>query len=229
MQIFNDISHLVIRDHLYVSGTSEKPEVKVFVQTNSKRKPINEKYLQSNQNVWMKWNDGPIVAKSKLLSWHLGSFSDGNINNLRELCIGTNLFGLNNYWKTVSNKINGYYAVMLLSDENWLHKPIYPNARSYGSSWIYLDSKEKSSLWLTHDDKILHQENNQIGRNIPKGLRFDVLKRDNYTCKYCGAKAPNVQLHVDHVIPWKIVKKHEINNLVTACVSCNSGKSDKVI
>ena len=30
-----ELSHLVIRDHSYVAGTSEKPEVKVFVQTNN--------------------------------------------------------------------------------------------------------------------------------------------------------------------------------------------------
>ena len=53
----------------------------------------------------MKWNDGPIVGKSKLLSWHTGSFTSGNINKLRELCVGTNLFGLNEYWKTVADKI----------------------------------------------------------------------------------------------------------------------------
>jgi len=222
-------SHLVIRDHSYVAGTSEKPEVKVFVQTNSRRKPLREDYLLSNQDVWMKWNDGPIVAKSKLLSWHTGSFSNGNINNLRELCLGTNLFGLNEYWKTVADKIDGYYAVILLSDESWLDEPIYPNARSFGSSWVYLDTIDKTKEWLTHDNTLLQKDKNQEGRSIPKGLRFDVLRRDNYTCKYCGAKAPNVQLHVDHIIPWKIVKKHEFNNLVTACQPCNSGKSDKII
>ena len=63
-----ELSNLVIRDHSYVEGTSEKPEVKVFVQTNSRSKPLREDYLQSNQDVWIKWNDGQIVAKSKLLS-----------------------------------------------------------------------------------------------------------------------------------------------------------------
>ena len=85
----------------------------------------------------------------------------------------------------------------------------FANARSFGSSWIYLDTKDKTKEWLTHDNTLLQKDKNQEGRSIPKGLRFDVLRRDNYTCKYCGAKAPNVQLHVDHVIPWKIVKKHE--------------------
>ena len=66
----------------------------------------------------------PIVAKSKILSWHTGRFCDGNINSIRELCIGTKLFGLNAYWKSVSDKLSGFF-VILLTDEEWLEKPIF--------------------------------------------------------------------------------------------------------
>lgn len=51
------LSHVVIRDHSYVAGTSEKPEVKVFVQTNKKRQPLNAEKMTPNQDVWMKWRD----------------------------------------------------------------------------------------------------------------------------------------------------------------------------
>lgn len=27
-------------------------------------------------------------------------------------------------------------------------------------------------------------------RNISKKIRFEVFKRDNFTCQYCGRKAP---------------------------------------
>ena len=77
------ISHVVIRDHLYVAGTSQKPEVGVFVQTHTKQRAINEDKIAVGQTVWMKWNDGPIVAKSEILSWHTGVFRDGNINVIR--------------------------------------------------------------------------------------------------------------------------------------------------
>jgi len=33
---------------------------------------------------------------------------------------------------------------------------------------------------------------------VPKSVRFEVFKRDSFTCKYCGAKAPEAVLHVDH-------------------------------
>ena len=38
---------------------------------------------------------------------------------------------------------------------------------------------------------------------ISKKLRFEVFKRDNFTCQYCGRMAPDVILEVDHINPVK--------------------------
>lgn len=59
---------------------------------------------------------------------------------------------------------------------------------------------------------------------IPTRFRFEVLERDEFTCQYCGAKAPDVVLHVDHVIPQSAGGSSEADNLVTACQDCNLGK-----
>lgn len=55
--------------------------------------------------------------------------------------------------------------------------------------------------------------------------RFAILKRDNFACRYCGAKAPDVKLHVDHVHPRSLGGTNDPSNLVTACEDCNMGKS----
>ena len=60
---------------------------------------------------------------------------------------------------------------------------------------------------------------------ISKRLRFEILRRDNHACRYCGASAPDVKLVVDHVIPVALGGTDEPSNLVTACEPCNSGKS----
>lgn len=60
---------------------------------------------------------------------------------------------------------------------------------------------------------------------ISRRLRFEILRRDGHTCRYCGAKAPDVQLEVDHVIATTLGGPDEPSNLVTACEDCNSGKS----
>jgi len=59
---------------------------------------------------------------------------------------------------------------------------------------------------------------------ISKTLRFEVFKRDSFTCQYCGERAPDVILHCDHVKPVAEGGTTDILNLVTACVDCNLGK-----
>ena len=60
---------------------------------------------------------------------------------------------------------------------------------------------------------------------VSKRLRFEVLRRDNHTCRYCGASAPDVALTVDHVMPMALGGTDDLDNLVTACADCNAGKS----
>lgn len=61
--------------------------------------------------------------------------------------------------------------------------------------------------------------------SLSRRLRFEILRRDNHTCRYCGATAPDVKLTVDHVIPVTLGGLDEPSNLVAACVDCNAGKS----
>lgn len=60
---------------------------------------------------------------------------------------------------------------------------------------------------------------------VSKRVRFEVLRRDDHTCQYCGAKAPTVKLTVDHVTPVALGGSDKPNNLVAACADCNSGKT----
>jgi hypothetical protein len=60
---------------------------------------------------------------------------------------------------------------------------------------------------------------------VSKRTRFEVLKRDNHTCRYCGATAPDAILTVDHVTPVALGGTDDPSNLVAACRDCNYGKS----
>jgi len=64
---------------------------------------------------------------------------------------------------------------------------------------------------------------------ISKKTRFEVFKRDFFTCQYCGIMAPDVILEVDHIDPKSKGGKDDILNLVTSCFDCNRGKSNKKI
>jgi hypothetical protein len=61
--------------------------------------------------------------------------------------------------------------------------------------------------------------------SLSKKVRFEVFKRDSFTCQYCGHKAPDVLLEVDHVNPVSKGGADDILNLITACKDCNSGKA----
>jgi 5-methylcytosine-specific restriction endonuclease McrA len=59
---------------------------------------------------------------------------------------------------------------------------------------------------------------------IPKKLRFEVFKRDSFTCQYCGKSAPDIILEVDHIHPVSRGGEEDITNLITSCFDCNRGK-----
>jgi 5-methylcytosine-specific restriction endonuclease McrA len=50
----------------------------------------------------------------------------------------------------------------------------------------------------------------------------EILRRDHYTCQYCGQNKK--QLTLDHVIPRRLGGEHSWKNLVTACSACNHRK-----
>ena len=59
-------------------------------------------------------------------------------------------------------------------------------------------------------------------------LRYDIMKRDGFTCTLCGAtRKDGAKLQVDHIIPIAKGGKTIPSNLRTLCDRCNLGKSDK--
>ena len=64
---------------------------------------------------------------------------------------------------------------------------------------------------------------------LSKGLRFDIFRRDKFTCQYCGQKPPDVVLEVDHLTPVSKGGGDEPENLVTSCFDCNRGKGKKLL
>jgi 5-methylcytosine-specific restriction endonuclease McrA len=96
----------------------------------------------------------------------------------------------------------------------------------------------------------------KVKRDLSAKKRFDVLKRDNFTCRYCGRSVSSedlpvsrksddpaldelmvqlklakyeVILEVDHVIPRSRGGGDDMDNLVTACKDCNRGKGARLL
>lgn len=58
---------------------------------------------------------------------------------------------------------------------------------------------------------------------VSKRTRYEVLRRDDFTCRYCRSK--DNELHVDHVTPVSLGGDDRPSNLVAACKDCNLGKA----
>lgn len=84
-----------------------------------------------------------------------------------------------------------------------------------------INTEVKPNTKLTTEDR----------REIPLGLRFNIYKRDRYRCLICGrspATTIDIELHIDHVVPFSQGGKTRLDNLRTLCNECNIGKSDKI-
>lgn len=62
-------------------------------------------------------------------------------------------------------------------------------------------------------------------REISAGIRFRVLERDGFRCKYCGATSATRQLHVDHIVAVAAGGRNDMANLAASCADCNLGKA----
>ena len=57
--------------------------------------------------------------------------------------------------------------------------------------------------------------------------RKNILKRDNYICQYCNSKSHFMT--IDHIIPKDKGGRDLWENLVAACVPCNTKKGNKLL
>lgn len=96
--------------------------------------------------------------------------------------------------------------------------------------YINADSDEKEQ---ESDESIINKEQkikHRTKREISDRLRFRILMRDGFTCKKCGRspiKSMDVELHVDHIIPWSKGGETVPGNLETKCEKCNLGKGNE--
>ena len=80
---------------------------------------------------------------------------------------------------------------------------------------------EKLRHWIEEQQKVYKKS------KLPAGLRQDVLQRDKFTCQHCGRKAPEVVLHVDHILPESKGGQTKLENLQVLCEECNIGKGNR--
>jgi 5-methylcytosine-specific restriction endonuclease McrA len=84
----------------------------------------------------------------------------------------------------------------------------------------------------SHDGQTARQNGRtKHRRGVSPKIRRQVLSRDGFKCKECGAMPSehrDVWLEIDHIIPVSKGGTNSMDNLQTLCDACNSGKSDSL-
>lgn len=62
-----------------------------------------------------------------------------------------------------------------------------------------------------------------------KENRLKVYERDEYKCRYCGKQLTRFTCTLDHVTPVVAGGTNALDNLVTACLTCNSKKHQRPV
>lgn len=71
---------------------------------------------------------------------------------------------------------------------------------------------------------------NEDARLVTVKQRFEILTRDNFRCAYCGGSPEQgYTLNVDHKTPFSKGGKTVPENLITACTTCDLGKSNSIV
>ena len=91
-----------------------------------------------------------------------------------------------------------------------------------------LDRAEDGSVRVT-GLQIGGEPRPRLRRAIGNGLRYRIFLRDGFACRYCGARADQSPLVIDHIHPVVAGGTNDPSNLVTACEDCNAGKGAMVL
>lgn len=124
----------------------------------------------------------------------------------------------------------------------WGRSPMASDVARYGLPFSQKAIIQRFGSWnrgLTEIARILNQSGEMPIPAIPKAKRrprrmslsvarrFDVFKRDGYTCRIC--QKAGGELEVDHIVPVSKGGSNAMENLQTLCWTCNSGKAAKLM
>jgi 5-methylcytosine-specific restriction endonuclease McrA len=145
------------------------------------------------------------------------------IEGIRQMC---HLAGLDcaKFLAEVETELKNRIKSFLTPNEVWFRE-----GKSFERYWKFLEQITKHE-WKYEDVDYWYKfvrDPSETREDIPPSLRYQVLIQDKSTCQRCGKKAPNVELEIDHILPWDCGGPTVADNLQTLCTECNIGKSNK--
>lgn len=245
------IKRIINKENEVVSKTSKKIQKITKLNELYQFKDIKRKKRNIIEREYSRKSLDRVTGKS-IINYHL----DNNINGIRTDLENAifNITLLEKYNKDVEKVLqsesinNSKYSSkkFKMVEERVLRSIIYKKEnfmitlkievyyRSNGGN-VYDNKKRK---YLFNDLVFVYNEwnrgnkyeetINQERKIMNDYIRYNVLKRDNFSCQICGITAKDgAKLQVDHIIPVSKGGKTVMSNLQTLCERCNIGKSNK--
>ena len=137
-----------------------------------------------------------------------------------------------------------YYAVHIMPWQRSISLLFQGHAEALDESmrtYNFDDWKELSAMMTEHPSGFVHSVNYQIAipevirltrydRLPDKSVKFtrrNIYEHYSYKCCYCGKRYGTKDLNLDHVMPKSKGGPTNWTNIVTACIDCNTRKTDR--
>lgn len=245
------IKRIVIRENEVVTKHSSK--IQRLLEINSKYdfKEISRKKRRINEREYSRKSLDRVTGTS-IIKYHIENNIDGLRTDIENAINNINLLDeYNKEIKTIDNievenktkysnkkfrKIEErVISNLIYKKENFLMRikiKVYYTSRGgnvndsrYGN-YSFQQIVDIYKTWKTGNK--FAETKKQERKIMNDDIRYNVLKRDNFTCQICGVTAKDgAKLHVDHIIPVSKGGKTVMRNLQTLCDRCNIGKSNK--
>jgi hypothetical protein len=173
---------------------------------------------ERNSSLERKWKVfGSVIAEEAASVW-----GDEKLKNLSHFC------------PEVSYDIYGYFASDLNEYPDELDRDLayklyeQGKIKHFDARWQGISAQHYTECreYSIHATFAAGKPSRALPRpgEVSAKRRWQVIARDGFTCVYCGRKPPEVTLHVDHRVSVKDGGTDDLENLVTACETCNGGK-----
>ena len=142
-------------------------------------------------------------------------------------------FILKHYKEELMEKLNVDIPKITFNYPTYVFKYVSPGGNSSQKSTIKFDLATVEATEEYISKALAYKKSAKAQRAImTQKKREEIKKRDNYTCKLCGASTAEqslLLLEVDHIIPVSKGGLSTPDNLQTLCWKCNRSKSNKIM
>lgn len=99
---------------------------------------------------------------------------------------------------------------------------------TFAVSWIWLADRHAQLEKIGYAATLKDYHSTNQRRLMTRALREQIMKRDHYTCQFCGKYMPDeIGLQIDHIVPVSKGGKSVPSNLRVLCSKCNASKGAK--